>query len=182
MALKLAKSVNVEGLTQLDAALGELPKATARSVLKRTLVKAGEPIAQRARELAPDDPTTATPDLHTSISVSARIKNKVGASEYAAVLRGGGSKEEARAALRTARRAAAGEGSFAMMHVGPDAKHFYGSLQEFGTSHHKAQPFMRPAWDEKQDEALEIIKRELGGEIMKAAKRLAARAAKRVKV
>lgn len=179
MALKLKKSVAVEGLRELDAALGELPKATGRNVLKRVLIRAGEPIASRARELAPDDPATGAPDLHTSIAVSAKIKNKVGAPEYAAVLRGGGSKEEARAALRTARREAAGQGSFAEMHVGPDYRQFHGTLQEFGTSHSKAQPFMRPAWDEKQDEALGIIKRDLGSEIMKAANRVAARAAKK---
>lgn len=33
--------------------------------------------------------------------------------------------------------------------VGPSLKGFYGSFQEFGTSRHRAQPFMRPAFDQE---------------------------------
>jgi HK97 gp10 family phage protein len=51
--------------------------------------------------------------------------------------------------------------------------------QEFGNERHGAQPFMRPAWDETKDQALEIVAKELGGEIEKAAQRAARRAAKR---
>lgn len=40
------------------------------------------------------------------------------------------------------------------------------------------QPFMRPAWDEKKDEVLELIRTELGDEITKAAARLAKKAAR----
>lgn len=38
--------------------------------------------------------------------------------------------------------------------VGPSTRAFYGGLQEFGTANHPAQPFARPAFDEKADEAL----------------------------
>lgn len=171
-------TVKVEGLRELDAALAEIGKAAARRTLVRVLKRAGQPIADRASELAPDDPATGSPDLHTGISVSAKLKNPVGAREFAAVMKAGGTKGEAVAALRGARREAAGEGSFAVMHVGPDYKQFHSTLQEFGTAHHPPQPFMRPAFDEKKNEALDIIKRDLGDEIMKTAKRQAARAAK----
>ena len=56
-----------------------------------------------------------------------------------------------------------------------------GFFQEFGTVEHAAQPFMRPAWEGNKDAALEIIKRDLGGEIEKAAARLARKAAKLAK-
>jgi HK97 gp10 family phage protein len=41
--------------------------------------------------------------------------------------------------------------------VGPSPTTFYGGLQEFGTAHHGAQPFARPAFDSEVDEALEIL-------------------------
>lgn len=50
--------------------------------------------------------------------------------------------------------------------------------QEFGNHQHPAQPFVRPAWDETQDAALEIVKADLGGEILKAAARQARKAAR----
>jgi HK97 gp10 family phage protein len=52
--------------------------------------------------------------------------------------------------------------------IGPRARaFFYGMFQEFGTSRHAAQPFMRPAFDETWRVALAIISgslwRELAG-------------------
>src|SRR5690606_8122518 len=76
-------TLRIDGLKELDKALGDLPKATARNVLHRTLRKAGAPIAEEASRLAPDDPATQAPDLHTSIAVSTRLKNKAGDAEYA---------------------------------------------------------------------------------------------------
>lgn len=165
----------IEGLRELDRALGDLPKATARSVLHRILRKAGAPVAAAAARLAPDDPATSAPDLHTSIAVSTKLKNPAGKSEYAAVMRSGGTRAEAGAAMRAART---GSKSFAEVYVGPGKGGAHGVLQEFGTAHHDAQPFMRPAWDGHKDEALDIIATDLGGEIMKAAQRLAKKAAR----
>lgn len=42
--------------------------------------------------------------------------------------------------------------------VGPNSKAFYGLFQEFGTRHHAAQPFMRPAADESQGRVLAAAK------------------------
>ena len=77
--------VSTSGFRDLEKALAELPKATARNVLKRTLVKAGEPIAEKARDLVPVDKGR----LRDSIVVSARIKNKVGNAEFSAAMRAG---------------------------------------------------------------------------------------------
>lgn len=58
---------------------------------------------------------------------------------------------------------------------GPDpAAH----LDEFGSVNGPAQPFMRPAWDENKDQALETIANLTWIEIEKAAARLAKKAAK----
>lgn len=169
-------TVRIEGLRELDAALGEFKKSTARAVLHRVLRKAAEPIGEKARQLAPDDPETGPPDLHTSIAVSTRLKNPTGNAEFAAVMRAGGTTAEARAALRDARRA--GSTSFAEVYVGPSKGGGHGILQEFGTVHHGPQPFMRPAWEQHKSGALDIIKRELGTEIEKTRQRAAKRALK----
>lgn len=162
--------VQVEGLKALDAALAELPKSVAAATLRKTLVKAGEPIAEAARSAAPVDDGT----LRDSIKVSSRVKNNVGKAEYAAAMRGGLGVAAARQALRDARRLAPGK-SFAEMYVGPSTGKGairYAHLQEFGTSKHAAQPYMRPAWDSKKDTALRIIRDELGNQIIAAAKRV----------
>lgn len=160
--------VTIEGLRELDAALAELPKTIAKNATKRALAKAAEPIAEEAKRLVPVN----TGLLRNSIAISTKLKNKVGRSEFSAVLRGGGSKAEAVAAMRDARRAA-GAPSFAEVFIGPAwPKGFYGTFVEFGTSDTVAQPFMRPAWDSQKDHALSIIKGELATQIIAAAKRV----------
>lgn len=162
-------TVSTSGFAALDKALAELPKSTARNVLTRTLLKAGQPIADDASRLAP----VASGKLRERIKVSARIKNKVGSSEFSSAMRAGLGKEAAVSALRQARRDAKGQGSFAEMFVGP-AKGVlrYAHLVEFGTVKVPPKPFMRPAWDSNKRLALDIIRRELGNEIISAARRL----------
>lgn len=166
-------TVKIEGLSELDAALGALPKATARNVLKRALKKAGEPIAAEARRLAPVDEG----HLRDSIVVSPRLKNRAGLAEFSAALRSGASKEAATRALRDARRAAAGSKSFAETYVGagplPQAH-----LVEFGTVNMAAQPFLRPAFDREKAGAARAIRDELADAIEKAAARLERKAAR----
>ena len=167
----MSVSVRVDGLAALDKALGMLPKATARNVLVRTLKKAGQPIAEDARA----NVAVRTGNLRDSIAVSARVKNTVGNAEYAAAMRAGLGKAAAGAALRGARKAAKGTGSFAQVFVGPSRGKGvigYAHIVEFGSVKDAPQPYMRPAWDAKQREALDIIKAELGGEIIKAARRV----------
>lgn len=50
--------------------------------------------------------------------------------------------------------------------------------QEFGNRNHPPQPFMRPAWEETREPALEIVKDELAVEIDKAAARARRKALK----
>lgn len=159
--------VRLSGFSDLDKALGELPKRIAKNVLVRTLRKAGEPIAEMARDLVPID----RGDLKASIAVSTRLKNPVGKAEFAAAMRSGLGKAAAVGALRDARRAAGG-GTFAEMFVGPGPLP-YAHMQEFGTVKMEPRPYLRPAWDAKRRDALGIIKKELGTEIIMAAKRIA---------
>lgn len=162
-------TVSVSGLAELDKALGELPKATARNVLKRTLAKAAQPIVDDAKRYVP----VRSGKLRDSIVASPRVKNKVGSAEYASAMRAGLGKEAARSALRGARRAAAGTGSFAELFVGPSTGTIpYAHIVEFGSVKDSPQPYMRPAWDGTRQQALDIIKAELGNEIIKAARRV----------
>lgn len=149
-------TVRVDGLRELDRALGELPKSTGKAVLRRTITKAAKPIVDMARSIAPDRPGKPRNDLVSSITVSSKLN-----------------KEQKKATRGD-------DKSFVEMYVGPDVSvpNAHGHWQEFGTVNHGPQPFMRPAWDSQQGKALDIIKNELGDEIMKAAKRLAMKAAK----
>lgn len=150
--------ITIDGLRELDAALGEFTKATARGVLRRVGIKALTPVADRMRDMAPDDPDTQGNDLRSYIGVGTKL-----------------SPRQAKA-KRSEKRA--GETSFVEVYAGagplPQAH-----LQEFGTAHHGPQPFARPAWDEGKDGVLDTVKTELGMEIDKTAKRLAARAARK---
>lgn len=66
--------MKVEGLKELDEALTELPKATARNVLKRTLMRAGEPIRAAAEMLAPVLKGTLKISIAVGTKLSARQK------------------------------------------------------------------------------------------------------------
>lgn len=163
-------TVSVSGLSELDAALGQLPKATARNVLKRTLAKAAQPIVDEAKAIVP----VQTGKLRDSIIASTRIKNKVGSGEYSAAMRAGLGKAAAVSALRQARREAKGQGSFAELFVGPSTGALrYAHMVEFGTVKTSPQAYLRPAWDATKTRALGIIKAELGNEIIMAARRIA---------
>lgn len=128
-------TVKVEGLAELDQALAQFSKATARGVLVKTLRKAAVPIQKAAELLAPKN----TGRLSLNIVISTKL-----------------SRREKKRYPRE---------SFAEVHVGPHAKVTYDSFVEFGTDDTPAQPFMRPAWDHEKLNALAIVKDELAREI-----------------
>ena len=119
-------TVRVEGLRDLDLALSELTKDTTRkAVARRALRDAGEPIRARAEQLAPDDPNTKAPfDLKQSIAMSGRQKSGR-ATQY---------RKESPTEVT--------------IHIGPTKDGYpQAIMQEFGTVHHAAHPYLRPAWD-----------------------------------
>ncbi|HAF38070.1 MAG TPA: hypothetical protein DCG72_03715 [Gammaproteobacteria bacterium] len=144
--------MKVEGLRELEASLIALGNATAaKSVGRKVLRKAGKPIADAAKSLAPDDPNTSK-DLKASIDIGTKLN-----------------KRQRKFARKETK-------SHVEIHVGTSDP--AGIQQEFGNVNHGPQPFMRPAWAANKFKALKIIKTELSGEIVKAAKRLAAKAAR----
>jgi HK97 gp10 family phage protein len=141
--------IEVEGFKDLDNALAELPKATARNALQRALMEVAQPIADDAKARAPVD----TGLLRRRIEVSKRL-----------------SKRQARLNRRSEDK------SFAEVHVGPPSSSDIARMVEFGTSDAPAQPYLRPAWDAGWRKALDGMKEAIAAEIENARKRLARKA------
>lgn len=68
----MAQKFHVEGLAELDEALKELPKATSRNVLLRTLKAAAQPIAEAGEAYAP----RLTGKLAVSYAVSTKLTRR----------------------------------------------------------------------------------------------------------
>lgn len=149
-------TVRIDGLRELDAALGALAaeygKASGKAALRRVADKALQPMAETARALSPDDPTTQGNDLKASITVGGKLTKR-----QAALAR----KDQNKALITR--------------YVGTaDPSGLY---QEFGTVTNAPQAFLRPAYEQHKAGAVKIVATELGPEIEKTAKRLAKRRA-----
>jgi HK97 gp10 family phage protein len=175
--------VQLSGFKELEEELAKVSKAVGRNALRRAGMKAMQPMANAAAGMAPVESGA----LRDSITVGTKVDNPVGRSEFAAVMRSGGTQAEAVAALRGARRAAAGDAPFVELYMGPAKAEtkdeaIKAVAQEFGTSRHGPQPYMRPAFDAEAMPTLDRLKDELWTEVTKAvarAERRAARAAAR---
>lgn len=165
-------TIKVEGLRELEEALQELPRATGGNVLKRAILKPAQAFADEASAIAPFKTGTLKKEIKPG---TPRIIT-AGKAAFAAAMRGGASRAEAGAAARAANSAAGGQGRHAVVEVGPTQKAFYGVFQEFGTAHHKAQPFMRPTWDRMQNFLIDMVATTLKEEIDKAVARIARKA------
>lgn len=149
---------DVQGLTDLEAALLALPKATGKAALRRTGLAALVPFVQRVRSMAPvdADPASSPKRPPGTLRDSYHAGTKLNRSQ-----------------ARTAKR----EGkSYVEVYAGTNDP--AGVQTEFGNAHQSAQPHARPAWDATQADVLEIIKPRLWEEIQKAAARLAKKAAR----
>ena len=148
--------LKVDGLRELDAALGDLAeeygKAAGKAVLRRVADKALQPMAETARSLAPDDPETGGHDLKASIAVGGKLN-----------------KTQANVARKDQNK------STVTRYMGTNDP--AGMQQEFGNVNHGPQAFMRPAFEAHAEGAIKIVATELGPEIEKTAARLAKRRA-----
>jgi HK97 gp10 family phage protein len=167
--------LKIDGLEEIQAALRELPKATAKGVIRRVLLKRAQPIVNDARQKAP----VKTGRLRDSITARVRTGGGAGKAAFAEAMRQGASRAEAGQAARAANRAAGGA---VEVLIGPTKDTFYGHLVEFGTEHSAPAPFMRPAWDANKMNVLQGVKDDLWDEtkrvVARRAKRLAKAAAK----
>lgn len=169
-------SFRLRGRRGLDAALRQLTKGTARNVIKRALARSAAPLQAEMAARAPTDTGRMRDSIVTSLRRPAGTDD--GKVAYRGTLLGGGSREAAAAALRAARRAQKSREAFAAIYVGPTAGGFYGAMQEFGTTHHPARPFARPAFDATVEQMFARIRADLTSEIDKAVARAARKAAR----
>lgn len=146
-------TVRLEGFRELERALNELPKSTGRNVLRRVAKGALEPMADKARGMAPVE----RGDLKQSIQVSEKRTKRVTRLN----------RFDRNTGVEVAMGPVSGKGVLN-----------YATFAEFGTNDTRARPFMRPAWESGKDDALEYVKANLGSEIEKTAKRLAKKAAR----
>ncbi|MCR5875169.1 hypothetical protein LRS10_13810 [Phenylobacterium sp. J426] len=166
--------VRVEGLRDLDAALAELNKATARNVLQRALLKAADPVHQEAVRLAPERSGVLKSKIRKS---TRKPKGHQSKAAFAAAMKRGATRREAVAAQRAFNRE--NPARFAEVFVGVEEGVAQAWPQELGTAKHPPQPYIRPAMEAKWGEALEIMKAEVRPEIEKAAERARKRALKK---
>ncbi|MBW8814034.1 MAG: HK97 gp10 family phage protein [Caulobacterales bacterium] len=143
--------LKLTGGAELKAAFKELVENTSgrtgKAVLKRALVQAAGPVADRMSELAPH----GSGKLSRSIVIAANGKQRLGKGAYASAKRSGASNEEAVRALRDAQR----DGPAVVVLVGPAKKQSgVASQVEFGVRPHVIKP--------KKGEVLEIWR---GGQI-----------------
>jgi hypothetical protein len=133
-------SFEIKGFAELYRAIDHLPEVVKKAELEPLLIKALTPMMVTAIRLAPDDPLTGPPwNLPSSINVGTRQRS--------------GPAKNDRALGRFDARA----------YMGPTKEGYpQAIMQEFGTIHHVAQPYMRPAWDTEKQTVADIIRDGLG--------------------
>ena len=149
----------VEGLREVDDALAEIPQALRRPVVLSALRRAARPMVRDARLRAPrgTDPRR-------------RGSEKQRRSGEAAAIGHGADSIRARSVRARSQHEAT-------VAVGPDKKHWYMSLVEFGTSRHAPQRFLTPAFEAHKRQAIETFGDALWKSISRTAARLARKAA-----
>lgn len=147
--------IKLSGFRELEKALTELPKATARNVLTRTATAALAPVVARMGQLAPFDPQDRDDDgnhLNQTMRTQpakAKLAKAIGVPRQSGVV------------------VLAGPAS-----VGKRARANAG-WQENGTVKMAAHPFARPAADAERDNVIRSVRDELAAQIEKAKARIA---------
>lgn len=150
----MAVTMRLEGFRELEAELARLATpATRKASARRALKKAAQPMADLAQANAPRGETG---NLAPSISVGTKLSKRQ-AGMHRRMFRGSRSAVEM------------------FIGAGPLPSSW---TQEFGTRHHAAQPFLRPAFDQDHRAMLDRLKTELWADISRAVARAERRAAR----
>lgn len=145
----MSVTVKITGIRECEAALDEMPTATARNVLRRALSNAAKPVEATAKAHAPVNQGVLKADITTATQLTKRQRRKQPRHKATTVYVGVGGK---RASVS--------------------------HLPEYGTSHSAPQPYMRPAFDANAGRVIEAFKIELRSEIEKAKARARRKAAR----
>jgi HK97 gp10 family phage protein len=153
MPLITTKIIKIEGLSETVAGLrDEFSKATAANIVRRALLAGAQPMAETAQALATRGPTG-----HLIESISATP------AQPSRMTRGGKASYDKQSEVEV------------LVEAGPVPESVF---QEFGTIHHRPQPFMRPAFDGEKANSLAIIIKQMAVEIEKARQRAARKSAR----
>jgi len=140
----------VEGFQDLERALMDLPKVTAKASVRRVLKKAAQPIADAGAGNAPVE----VGDLRESYGVGTKLTKR--------------------------QQSVSAKESEVEVYAGPGKHgHASGLQTEFGNEHQAAQPHLRPAWDANRMGALDSIKDDLWADVQRSIARYRKRLAKK---
>ncbi len=143
-------TVKVEGLRDIERALMELPKATAKNAGRRSLRTGAQPILDDFRARAP----RLTGHLIDTSGISTKLSRRQRAEHRA---------QEDRDHVEL------------FVGAGPNPQ---AVQQEFGNENHPAQPSLIPAWEANKMKALKLISEDIWKQVKKAADRLARKVAR----
>jgi HK97 gp10 family phage protein len=143
------------GGREIEAALRQLPRLTAKAVARRELVKAGQIFANAANADAP---------------------TRGGANGLKGSYVVGGLAALTRSQKKTVKKEGRDD---VQIYVGTSQPHAH--LQEFGTVNHPAQPHARPAWAQTQQAMFDSIQSGFAAAVAKAVRGYAKRMAKKSK-
>lgn len=154
MTRRSAIGFSISGFRELERALAEeLPKATAKSVLRRTAVKSMERVRTGMEDRAPKDKRKLAGGMKTQNAKAERIP---GTKRY---------KKQNGVSVNTGPTTGPAEGG------NP-------AWQEFGTEKMPAHPYARPTADAEGENVIQEVKGELTRQIEAAKKRIARKAAR----
>jgi HK97 gp10 family phage protein len=154
-------SMKVEGLRELNKALQELPLQVRGRPLRSATQKAAAVIRNEARAKAPVDTGLLKREI---IATRSRRQSGEGRETFSIMVKQLTKKYADTKANRRKGR------------VGKKFKTeglaYYWRFIEFGTSKMAARPFLRKAFETKQREAVEVLRKELGDAIQKQARKI----------
>lgn len=146
--------VTFKGFAETERNLKRVHERIKRGAMREALAKASRPIIKRARELAPKESGALRKALgRITKTIKGEVRVRIGIRRGKSVDYQGEKRNPSR----------------------------YAHLVELGSSKNRAHPFMRPALEEKKEEAIQIYKETLGPAIEKAAARVAKSEARRNK-
>lgn len=154
--------MQLTGFKELAAAMRELPEKVARNGLRAAVNAGATVIKKEAIVKAPQDTGALKANLYQK-----QVREKSGPMQqtfYVGVRRGVAKYANTAANRRSGKAGKAYKN---------DGSTWYWRLVEFGTSKMAAQPFLRPAYEIKKEEAVKAIGAKLDERIQKHAKELA---------
>ena len=155
-------TVKVNGLKELNAALLELPLKIRGRPLRAAVAKAAKVVRDEARRKAPVDTGLLKREI---IHTRSRSQSAEGRETYIVLIR---QLMKKYADTRRNRRAGRVGKRYKV-----EGQAFYWKFLEFGTSKMSARPFLRPAFESRQQEAVRVMADQLKTEIEKQARKLA---------